>query len=199
MSKNQEQRSNVETPPRELEALSLGKGVRILMCHSSGLLVFEKPAGVLTHPNRKGDIERSLARTTYDFESESYSWVDLKGRERRLFLIHRLDAPTSGALVAALDSELAGLVREEFRERRAQKAYVALTLGAPRAGVWRDRWREGADRNGRGGSGPLITAESKCQILPLGRAQEWQEMGLETFRLAFRQGRDGSHQHHGPS
>ncbi len=41
-------------------ALPLGRGVRLLAHDVNGLAAFDKPAGVLSHPNAGGDEPRSL-------------------------------------------------------------------------------------------------------------------------------------------
>lgn len=165
----------------------LGRGARVLCELPEGLVVLEKPAGVLTHPNRKAEAGKCLLNAPYDFDSEAYEWSDETSGAGRLYLTHRLDAPTSGALVAAVDRDLARCVQELFRDRLARKTYFALALGAPRGGggMWWDRWREGADRNGRGGSGPQLSVESSCEILGSDR----KGLGLMELRLTPKTGR----------
>lgn len=177
--------ANAETLASE-GALPLGRGARVLSERSEGLVILEKPAGVLSHPNRSADQGKCLLNAAYDFESESYGWTE-RGRSRHLYLAHRLDAPTSGVIVAALNPDLARCVQNLFRDRLAKKTYVALTLGAPRGGggVWRDRWREGADRNGRGGAGPALSVESHCEVL----GDDRRGLGLMELRLTPKTGR----------
>lgn len=48
---------------------------------------------------------------------------------RRVFPVHRLDRPTAGVLIFALDSESAARLAQLFRERLVAKTYLALTRG----------------------------------------------------------------------
>ena len=88
-------------PLPEIEELPLDREAKVLDHHPSGLIAIDKPVGVLTHPNRKDEKKaRTLIRADYDFAEESYVWVDDKGDNRSLHLVHRLDSPTSGVLLA---------------------------------------------------------------------------------------------------
>jgi len=55
-----------------------------------------------------------------------------RGRPHRLWLVHRLDAATSGALVFACNANAAAALSAAFRERRVAKHYVALVEGIVR-------------------------------------------------------------------
>ncbi|WP_238523250.1 RluA family pseudouridine synthase [Anaplasma centrale] len=46
-------------------------------------------------------------------------------------IVHRLDKDTSGVLVLARDLDVARCLAREFRERRVQKEYIAITKGVP--------------------------------------------------------------------
>ncbi len=43
--------------------------------------------------------------------------------------VHRLDRPTSGVVVFALSKESAGLLNQEFREKKIEKKYIAVVRG----------------------------------------------------------------------
>lgn len=69
----------------------------------------------------------------------------------RPIVCHRLDRDTSGCLVLAKDRESARSILAAFRERRVEKTYLALVLGAPQPPsgevafqVAPDRFRPGA-------------------------------------------------------
>lgn len=89
--------------------------------------VVAKPAGLsLATPRATPEAaaERLLAALPADEREQ------LAGRE--LHLVHRLDVPTSGLVVVALDAgQHAELVRA-FAERRVGKVYLALVWGCPR-------------------------------------------------------------------
>ncbi|HVU38029.1 MAG TPA: RNA pseudouridine synthase, partial [Opitutales bacterium] len=70
-----------------------------------------------------------------------------------LFLLNRIDSPTSGLVLAALDEETAAQGRQAFANGEVDKTYYALVLGRPRppSGVWADRlMRQPAGRGGGG-------------------------------------------------
>ena len=46
-----------------------------------------------------------------------------------VYPVHRLDKPTSGVLLFALDSESARLMSEAFKEKKIQKKYIAIVRG----------------------------------------------------------------------
>lgn len=79
----------------------------------SDILFANKPAGISTHspgPGRDG-------------------FVEFLQRERRckLFVVHRLDKMTSGAMVFARSPDAAALMTELFSQRKVQKTYLLVT------------------------------------------------------------------------
>ncbi|MCA1963976.1 MAG: RluA family pseudouridine synthase [Prosthecobacter sp.] len=101
------------------------------------LLVINKPAGVLSHPNRgRGERRQATAfEGSYDPEARCFH-----GGAGRVWLIHRLDQDTSGVLLAALDEQTAQRCRALFEEQAIQKNYLAVVRGTPTSpqGVWLD-------------------------------------------------------------
>lgn len=139
----------------------LGPGVRVLARHSSGLLAFEKPAGIATHPNRPAGEKNTLLNAPYELDPECYC---LPGNAR-LHLLNRLDSPTSGIVLAATNPELAAIAKAIFRAHTGvAKTYYAITKGGrltPPAGLWMDRLareqRGGVVRATRGAGVPAAT------------------------------------------
>ncbi|MDR2863913.1 MAG: RNA pseudouridine synthase [Puniceicoccales bacterium] len=126
------------TEAGEKSPLPLGVGVRLAARHPAGLLAFEKPAGLAAHPNRPADRKRALLDAPYDLERECYR---LDGGIP-LFLLNRIDSPTSGLVLATGDSKLAEQVKESFRKGEVAKTYFAVVKGLriqPQSGEWRDR------------------------------------------------------------
>ena len=82
------------------------------------LIAVTKPNGLLVHPGR---------------EPEAKEWIAMKVLRdqigRRVYAIHRLDRPTSGVLLFALEEPAADAMRAEFEKRRVQKTYVAVVRG----------------------------------------------------------------------
>jgi 23S rRNA-/tRNA-specific pseudouridylate synthase len=116
--------------------LPLGNGVQMLEQHPSGLVAFSKPDGIMSHPNQSHGHPKALLTCAYDFDQERYHWT---GGE--LFLLHRLDSPTSGVILGSLDAALAREVKRAFQTNQIQKTYRALVFGVPResSATWTDR------------------------------------------------------------
>jgi len=110
----------------------------------NGLIAFNKPAGVLSHPNRSADERRSLLQARYVEDGEYFEWSSTAGMgaaTHRLWLLNRLDSATSGVILAATTAELASEIRAHFKRKQIKKVYHALVFGTPRqpAEQWRDR------------------------------------------------------------
>lgn len=131
------------------DVLPLGPGVRILGLHPSGLIALDKPRGLMTHPNKQGKSFRCLLKAEYSFKEEKYSWISKHGEAGSLVLLNRLDSPTSGVILGALNDDVACTAREQFIRRRVHKAYFAVVLGRPRVNqhLWVDNLRRVRRRN----------------------------------------------------
>ncbi|HTN51077.1 MAG TPA: RluA family pseudouridine synthase [Anaeromyxobacter sp.] len=81
------------------------------------LLAVDKPAGRLVIPGR-GAPERSLRE-------------ELEASHGRLWVVHRLDRGTSGALVFARTAEAHRALNVAFEQGLPRKRYLALVRGAP--------------------------------------------------------------------
>lgn len=121
-------------------AVPLGFEVKLLAHDPNGLAAFDKPAGVLSHPNSRADEARSLLTCRYDEAAESWVWTEVGGVERRLWLLNRLDGATSGVILVAADGALARAIKEQFARKQIRKVYHALVFGKPseRVQLWRD-------------------------------------------------------------
>jgi tRNA pseudouridine65 synthase len=122
-------------------ALPLGPGVRVLTAHDTGLIALEKPGGVLSHPNGPGIAKNALLLAPYDLDTECYHFTDTAGVARSVWLLNRLDSPTSGVLLVTTDGELAKVIKDLFSSRHIDKTYHAVVKGAritPPAGEWSD-------------------------------------------------------------
>ncbi len=144
--------------------LPLGEGVTLLMRDANGLVAFNKPAGILSHPNSRADEGRSLLTTRYSEEGQHFHWKTEAGEERRLWLLNRLDGATSGVILAASSEALALAVREQFAKKKIRKVYNALVFGKPsiKFQLWRDLLavqRKGGQvrSNARAGNIPATT------------------------------------------
>ncbi len=78
--------------------------------------VFDKPSGVLSHPNGR--------HCEYSLNDEIWS---LYGREASV--VHRLDCETSGLIVVGKDKNAVVNLKKLFENRQVYKSYVALAQG----------------------------------------------------------------------
>lgn len=87
------------------------------------LVVVDKPANLLVHPS---EIDRRETRSAMMILRDQLGqWV---------YPVHRLDRPTSGLLVFALDRDIARVLATAFEERRVRKDYLAIVRGHPPLG-----------------------------------------------------------------
>jgi tRNA pseudouridine65 synthase len=173
--------------------LPLGRGVTLLERDANGLAAFNKPAGILSHPNEPSDEPRSLLTARYVLDGEFFEWrADAGTTPGRLWLLNRLDSATSGVILAAANADLAAEIRAQFKRKQVRKHYAALVFGAPRQSdeVWKDRLA--VDKRGgkirTAAHAGNVPAESRMQVLRAGGAAP----RLTLIRLEPRTGR--SHQ-----
>jgi 23S rRNA-/tRNA-specific pseudouridylate synthase len=98
-------------------------------------LLVSKPAGVLSHPNSRGPRRKAVFLGSYDEKNRVFR----KGGQE-LFLVHRLDADTSGVLLAARSAKIREKLVEFFQAGEIEKKYQALLARTPgrRDGLWKD-------------------------------------------------------------
>jgi 23S rRNA pseudouridine955/2504/2580 synthase len=156
--------------------LPLGRGVTLLTHDANGLAAFDKPAGVLSHPNAGGDEPRSLLTVRYMLEGEFYQWTPVKGAPpQKLWLLNRLDSATSGVVLVAADEALAQEIRAQFKRKQVRKIYQALVFGAPRQAteLWKDTLavvKKGGQVRASLGAG-RVPAETKMIAVRTGRGE----------------------------
>ncbi|MEQ1783171.1 MAG: pseudouridine synthase, partial [Hyphomonadaceae bacterium] len=112
---------------RNYEALPVSEEdaayVRALVIHEdSGVLAFNKPAGLPVQTRNPDD--RTLDRLLAAFA---------RSNGKRPRLVHRLDAQTSGVIVACKTQPAAAALSEAFAERLVSKTYYAIVTGSPLA------------------------------------------------------------------
>ena len=119
--------------------LPLGPGVRLITSNQHGLVALDKPAGVMSHPNKEGETKRSLLQAGYDYDGEVYTWK-IGEVVHRAWLINRLDSPTSGVILLALNEEINATIKQLFSTHKVSKVYYALVKNTPSvpAGSWSD-------------------------------------------------------------
>ena len=82
------------------------------------LVAVNKPAGLLVH------------RSRVDIHADSFAVQTLRDQLGKLvYPVHRIDRPTSGVLLFALDKNSARLLSEQFAQRTVKKTYMAIVRG----------------------------------------------------------------------
>lgn len=100
------------------------------------LVAVHKPAGLLVH---RSLIDRRETRFALQLVRDRIG--------RRVYPVHRLDKPTSGALLFALDPQTARRLTARFTQGAVQKTYLAVVRGhTAEAGVVDYALREELDR-----------------------------------------------------
>jgi tRNA pseudouridine65 synthase len=92
------------------------------------MVVVDKPSGLLVH---RSPIDRHETRFVLQIVRDQLG--------QRVFPVHRLDKPTSGALVLALHADAARLLATAFAGHEVTKTYRALVRGWPAAQATIDR------------------------------------------------------------
>ena len=90
------------------------------------LIVIDKPAGMVVHPaagHPGGTLVNAVLAHAPDLEGV--------GDERRPGIVHRLDRDTSGLIVVAKNDRAHRHLQSQFKDRAAQKLYLALVVGKP--------------------------------------------------------------------
>lgn len=131
-------------------------------------MALEKPEGAMSHPNKNVDIGRSILKASYDYEGEFYFWGDENGVERKVWLINRLDSPTSGVILVGLNEEISRVIKQEFSTHKVTKYYHALVRHLPQnlSGTWADIISKDLVNSGRKiKNGRQIKAKSSYQTI----------------------------------
>ncbi len=139
------------------------------------LVAIDKPPGMIVHPGR---------------DVEGPEWIamkrvrDLLGRQ--VHPIHRLDRPTSGVLLFALDLETCARVQRFFERRQVEKTYLAVVEGtAP------DRWscETPLQRVPEEPAQPAKTDFKRLGVVPAGAFERLPELSLSLLKVVPQTGR----------
>jgi tRNA pseudouridine32 synthase / 23S rRNA pseudouridine746 synthase len=87
-----------------------------ILHEDQGLLIIDKPAGLLAVPGRYGDRQDSVLTR-----------LQLQGKT--VYPVHRLDQETSGILLLAKDRQTHRQLSQQFQQRQVYKKYDAVLAG----------------------------------------------------------------------
>ncbi len=115
------------------QSISIGqrkKRVRFdipILYEDPDLVVIHKPSGLLT------------VATAFEKEETLHALLKAHYRPRRLFVVHRLDQETSGAIVFAFNEATYDRLKALFEVHDIERAYVAIVEGTMESpsGTWR--------------------------------------------------------------
>lgn len=115
-----------------------------IVYEDADLIVIDKPAGMVVHPaagHPGGTLVNAVLAHAPDLEGV--------GDEQRPGIVHRLDKDTSGLIVVAKNDRAHRHLQTQFRDRLAQKFYLALVVGHPPTPVGRIEAPIGRDPKNR--------------------------------------------------
>ncbi|MCK5465977.1 RluA family pseudouridine synthase [Candidatus Parcubacteria bacterium] len=111
-----------EIPPAPF--LKGGGNIKIIY-EDDDVIVINKPAGVLSQ-----NAESSKSPSVSDFLVKHYQKIKEVGEdEQRCGTVHRLDKDTSGVMIVAKNNQAFEFLKDQFKNRKTQKVYLALVYG----------------------------------------------------------------------
>lgn len=143
-----------------------------LVYFDDGLLVIDKPAGLLSQPGRRPEKwDCVIARLQPEYPDA--------------VIVHRLDEPTSGLMILARGQTMSSGLSRVFRERKIHKRYEAIVDGImpddqgsidfPLIADWPNRPRQKIDyESGK----PSLT---HYQVMERNHLENWTRVDLEPF------------------
>ena len=153
----------------DLPVIPLDRDCQVIAFAKYGIWAFEKAPGVLSHPN-KGLSDKRKTRTLlnapYLEEEEAYFWEDEKGGKNKIYLVHRLDSPTSGVILGVSSKKLAASIKESFANRKVSKTYHAIVIPSRKPfknAQWKDNLVEKRDQGKirvTRGNGPIAITKA---------------------------------------
>ena len=123
------------------------------------ILAILKPSGLSVHGGASVRKEESVIGRLTGVSSRP-----------SLFLVHRLDAPTTGALVLAKSKHVATLLERAFSEGLVTKKYIAAVVPEQDHGPWRRQGTIDADVGGKPATTHFTTLAGRqgpCRLLEL--------------------------------
>ncbi|MCL5008951.1 MAG: RluA family pseudouridine synthase [Patescibacteria group bacterium] len=95
-----------------------------VLYNQHGLLVIDKPAGLVVHPGAGFKGESLASALLFHFKD-----IRVVGEDHRPGIVHRLDKDTSGVILVAKTPEMYEYLKDAFAQRKVRKEYLALVLG----------------------------------------------------------------------
>lgn len=99
-----------------------------ILFEDKNMIVLNKPAGIVVHPDKTGHSSGTLVNAILA-HCKKLSGI---GGVRRPGIVHRLDKDTSGVLVIAKNDAAHQKLSKLFHDRQVKKTYLALVKGLPK-------------------------------------------------------------------
>lgn len=119
-------------PPWQYDFLQ-AQGALELLYEDPQILLLDKPAGLLSHPDEHEYVDTLLGRVQrYLYEKGEY-----RPAEEQAFapaLVNRIDRNTQGIVIAAKTAPALRVMSEKLKERQLRKYYLCAVHGLPQAG-----------------------------------------------------------------
>ncbi|QEY23961.1 TIGR01621 family pseudouridine synthase [Neisseria animalis] len=118
-----------------------------ILLQTADFVAVNKPAGIAVHQEEGEDnLLQQLAKQL---------------GVPRLWLLHRLDKPTSGVLLFALNPQAASCLAQQFAAHAMQKTYLALSDGKP---LKKQGWVKGGMEKSRRGTWKLTRSQQNFAV-----------------------------------
>jgi 23S rRNA pseudouridine1911/1915/1917 synthase len=95
-----------------------------VLYNNHGLLIIDKPAGMVVHQGAGFKGETLASALLYHFKD-----MHFVGEYHRPGIVHRLDKDTSGVMLVARTPKMYEYLKDAFLERKVKKEYIALVWG----------------------------------------------------------------------
>ena len=111
-------------PAKESSELKPTNSPLKVLYNQNGLLIIDKPAGLVVHPGAGFKGESLASALLFHFKD-----IKVVGEDHRPGIVHRLDKDTSGVILVAKTPEMYEYLKDAFAQRRVKKEYLALVWG----------------------------------------------------------------------
>lgn len=112
---------NIDLKDTETDLLKKEKLDLSIVFEDKDIIVLEKPMGIAVHPAEDKD-SGTLINALLDK-------LDLKIKNKRPGIVHRLDKDTTGLLVIAKNEKSKENIQKQFQKREVEKRYLVLVYG----------------------------------------------------------------------
>jgi len=113
-----------------------------IIYENNDVIVIDKPAGLTVHPRQTksgAPIDKELNNTLVSALLAYYPPLasvgdpsTSSGQVIRPGIVHRLDKDTSGLMIVAKNQKSFEWLKQQFKDRKVQKKYIALISGCPK-------------------------------------------------------------------